>query len=94
MNERLVDVGGEESWVGVPVHQCVDLELGVFERVRRRVLHLPVDHLSDPGIQTHLRGNVVKKKTTEAAFMMIPSMPQESSITSIHVHSAMYYCHY
>lgn len=57
MNQRLVDVGGEESWVGVPVHQCVDLELGVFERVRRRILHLPVDHLSNPGVQTHLRGN-------------------------------------
>lgn len=25
VNERLVDVGGEESWVGVPVHQRVDL---------------------------------------------------------------------
>lgn len=25
VNERPVDVGGEESWVGVPVHQCVDL---------------------------------------------------------------------
>lgn len=25
MNEWLVDVGGQESWVGVPVHQCVDL---------------------------------------------------------------------
>lgn len=60
MNERLVDVGGEESWVGVPVHQCVDLQLGVFKRVRRRVLHLPVDHLSNSGIQTHLGGNLMK----------------------------------
>lgn len=63
MNERLVDAGGEESWVGVPVHQRVDLQLGVFKRVRRRFLHLPVDHLSYPGIQTHLfwrqYGNVV-----------------------------------
>lgn len=25
VNQRLVDVGGEESWVGVPVHQRVDL---------------------------------------------------------------------
>lgn len=67
VNERLVDVGGEESRVGVPVHQRVDLQLGVFKRVRRRVLHLPVDHLSYPGIQTHLEGYLdqFSKKKTE-----------------------------
>lgn len=54
LNERPVDAGGEESWVGVPVHQSVDLELGVFKHVRRRVLPLPVDHLSNPGVQAHL----------------------------------------
>lgn len=63
MDEGLVDVGGQESWVGVPVHQCVDLQLGIFKCVRRRILHLLVDHLSHPGIQTHLfgrqNGNVV-----------------------------------
>lgn len=58
LNKRLVDVGREESGVGVPVHQCVDLQLGVFERVRCRVLHLLVDHLSNPGIQTHLEGHL------------------------------------
>lgn len=58
VNEWLVDVGGQESWVGVPVHQCVDLKLGIFKRVRRRVLHLSVDHLSNPGIQTYLQGKV------------------------------------
>lgn len=56
VRERLVDAGGEESRVGVPVHQRVDLELGVLEGVRRGLLHPPVDHLSDPGVQTHLRG--------------------------------------
>lgn len=57
-NKRLVDVGREESGVRVPVHQCVDLQLGVFEGVRGGVLHLLVDHLSNPGIQTHLGRHV------------------------------------
>lgn len=54
LSQVLVDIGGEEPWVGVPVHQRVDLQLGVFERVRRGVLHLPVYHLPNPGIQTDL----------------------------------------
>ena len=60
MNQRPVDVGGEESRIGVPVHQRVDLQLGVFKRVRRRVLHLPVDHFSNPGVQAHLEENTVQ----------------------------------
>lgn len=58
MDERPVDAGGEESWVGVSVHQRVDLQLGVLEGVRRRILHLPVDHFSNPRIQTHLEETV------------------------------------
>lgn len=63
MVEGLIDVGREEPWVGVPVHQCVDLQLGIIKCERRWVLHLPVDHLPNPGIQTHLfwrqNGNIV-----------------------------------
>lgn len=54
MEQGPVDGGGQEARVGVSVHQRVDLQLGVLEGQRRRVLHLPVDHLSHPGIQTHL----------------------------------------
>lgn len=39
------------------MHQRVDLELRVFERLRRGLLHLLVDHLSNPGIQTDLWGD-------------------------------------
>ena len=56
VKERLVDGGREESWVRVPVHQRVDLQLRVLEGERRRLLHLPVNHLPDPRIQTHLGG--------------------------------------
>lgn len=55
-SQVLVDIRGEEPWVGVPVHQRVDLQLGVFKRVRRGVLHFPVYHLPNPGIQTNLEG--------------------------------------
>lgn len=56
LSQQLVDVRGEESRVGVPVHQRVDLELSVLKHLRRRVLHLLVDYLSYPGIQTDLWG--------------------------------------
>lgn len=46
------------------MHQRVDLQLGVFKRVRRRFLHLPVDHLTDPGVQTHLQGNELRLERT------------------------------
>lgn len=54
VDERLVNVGGEEPWVGIPVHERVDLQLGVLERVRRGLLHLPVDDLPNPSVQAHL----------------------------------------
>lgn len=71
MNQRLVDVGGKESWVGVPVHQHVDLQLGVFKGVWRRILHLPVDHLSNPSIQTHLEGKTHFDATKQFRFHYI-----------------------
>lgn len=40
------------------MHQRVDLQLRVFKRVRRRILHLLVDHLSNSSIQADLRGEV------------------------------------
>jgi len=36
------------------VHQGVDLHLGVVERHRRGLLHLPVDDLTHPRVQAHL----------------------------------------
>lgn len=53
--QRTVGWGAKEAGVGVPVHECVDLQLRVVERVRRRLLHLPVDALPDTGVQAHLR---------------------------------------
>lgn len=41
------------------MHQRVDLQLRIFKGVRRWILHLLVDHLSNPGIQTDLRGKTM-----------------------------------
>lgn len=36
------------------MHQCVDLQLGVVERVQGGFLHVPVDRLTHPGVEAHL----------------------------------------
>ena len=45
-----VCVGGgvHVAWVRVPLHQGVDLLLGVLEGMGGGVQHVAVDHLSDP----------------------------------------------
>lgn len=40
--------------VRVSLHQRVDLQLSLLERVRGRLQHVAVDHLSDVRIQTDL----------------------------------------
>ena len=40
----------DESRVRVAVHERVDLQLGLVERVRRRVLHIPVHDLANPRV--------------------------------------------
>lgn len=37
------------------MHECVDLQLGVVERVQGGLLHVPVDRLTHPGVEAHLR---------------------------------------
>ena len=45
----------DEPGVGITVHECVDLQLSFVEGVLRRRDHVPVDDLSNPGIQAHLK---------------------------------------
>lgn len=45
----------DEAWVGIAVHQRVDLKLGLVECVRRWVHHVPVHDLAHSRIQAHLR---------------------------------------
>lgn len=63
--------GAEEAGVGVSVHQRVNLQLCVIERVRRRLLHLLVDALPHPGVQAHLRDGA----TVRGAETPLPSHP-------------------
>lgn len=53
--QSLVGVGREETWVGVSLHQCVYLQLGVVEYAPRRLHHVAVDYVSHLGIEAHLQ---------------------------------------
>ena len=47
-------VGVDEARVRVAVHQRVDLQLRLVERVQRRVHHVAVDDLAHSRVQAHL----------------------------------------
>ena len=53
--KSLVDGGVEESRIGIAVHQGVDLELSLVERVRRWMHHVAIDDFTGPRVQTHLQ---------------------------------------
>lgn len=56
-NESFIDLRVQESWEGIPVHQGVDLQLGIFVHVRAGVQQVPVDHLPNSRIQADLKRN-------------------------------------
>lgn len=56
-NKSFIDLRVQESWERIPVHQSVDLQLGIFVHVRARVQQVPVDHLPNSRIQTDLKWN-------------------------------------
>lgn len=63
------------------MHQRVDLQLRIFKGVRRWILHLLVDYLSNPGIQTDLQGKPMTR--SRYAIRALPVL--------IHVLLHMYY---
>lgn len=54
LHQICVRTGVDEAWVRVSLHQRVDLLLGVVKRVRGRLQHVAVDHVSDARVQTDL----------------------------------------
>lgn len=56
----------DEAWVRVAVHQCVDLQLGLVERVRRWVHHVAVDDFAHPRIQADLRKSAGPKRNVRS----------------------------
>lgn len=52
--EILVHSGAKESWIGVPLHQGVDLKLGFVERVRGGLSHVVVYDFTHPRVEAHL----------------------------------------
>lgn len=55
--EVLVDGRVEKARVGVPVHEGVDLNLRLIERVPGGLHHVVVNRLADPRIQADLKEN-------------------------------------
>lgn len=55
VEQVFVDRGVHVARVRVSLHECVDLQLGVVERVQGGLLHVPVDRLTHPGVEAHLR---------------------------------------
>lgn len=55
LRQLLVDRRVDEARVRVAVHQRVDLQLGLVERVRCGRHHVLVDDLSHSGVQAHLQ---------------------------------------
>lgn len=53
--EGLVERRVDEAWVGVPVHQRVDLQLGLIEGVWRRLHHVTVDDLTHARVEGYLQ---------------------------------------
>lgn len=56
-NKSFIDLRVQESWERIPVHQGVDLQLGIFVHVRAGVQQVPVDHLPNSRIQADLKWN-------------------------------------
>lgn len=54
VEQIFVGRGVHVAGVRVSLHQCVDLQLGVIERVQGGFLHVPVDRLTHPGVEAHL----------------------------------------
>lgn len=55
--QSLVQRRVDEARVRVAVHQRVDLQLRLVERVRRRLHHVAVDDLADARVQRHLQAS-------------------------------------
>lgn len=49
-----IELAVDETRVGIPMHQRVDLQLSLVEGVRRRLHHVPVDDLANPRVQRYL----------------------------------------
>lgn len=54
VEQVFVDRGVHVARVRVSLHERVDLQLGVVERVQGGLLHVPVDRLTHPGVEAHL----------------------------------------
>lgn len=72
LGEFLVVGGIDEARVRVAMHQRVDLQLGLVERVRRWVDHVAVDDFAHPRVQAHLRKY---NQTIEALKTLLKGFP-------------------
>lgn len=84
VEQVFVDRGVHVARVRVSLHERVDLQLGVVERVQGGLLHVPVDRLTHPGVEAHLRswGGGGRKKDQKTLHRLSEAHSEQGSRSS------------